>query len=173
MKLSDIKIAKSFASTTPGEKKMAECRNHYLSTGKQDRDIVVSHKGVLVDGYIQYLILKEFGVEDAEVKISNARIKHRRRRNHTADDYSNKPTTYVFGRHITDDGESEREYVWRVPQLWSEQGFDDELKVGDKLLVHANRSLAPIIITRIERLDKPPVDFKVKKVAYKTKGKII
>jgi len=72
MKLSDIKIKESFAITTPKVEKMEECRNNCNTYHRQDRYIVVNNDKELIDGYIQYLVLKENGVEEADIKISNS-----------------------------------------------------------------------------------------------------
>lgn len=71
MKLSDIRIKDSYTATTPRKEKMKECRDFWNENHKQDRYIVVNHDGVLVDGYIQYLILKENGIADAFVKTAS------------------------------------------------------------------------------------------------------
>ena len=67
MKLSEIKISNAFASTTPREDKVKVCRNYWEENHEQDRDIVVNKNNVLIDGYIQYLVLKENSVEEAFV----------------------------------------------------------------------------------------------------------
>ena len=68
LRLSDIKISKSFANTVPKEKKMEECRKVWREQHRQDRYIVVNKDNVLVDGYIQYLVLKDAGIEDIEYR---------------------------------------------------------------------------------------------------------
>lgn len=81
IKLSDIKISDAFANITPKENKMNECREYWDKFSKQDRYIVISPKNnVLIDGYIQYLVLKENNVEEAEVKISTRSKKSWRRK---------------------------------------------------------------------------------------------
>ena len=62
MKLSDIKIKDSFANSNPQIRKIEECRNYWNENHEQDRYLVVNHKDELIDGYIQYLILKENNV---------------------------------------------------------------------------------------------------------------
>ena len=75
VKLSDIKISEKFLETVPNEQKMEECRFNWRYYGKQDRYIVINHNNVLIDGYVQYLVLKEHKEEYAEVKVSNRRKK--------------------------------------------------------------------------------------------------
>lgn len=55
-----------------------------------------------------------------------------------------------------------KEYVWRVPKSWN--WFTENVKVGDQILCSTKFGCAPVIVTRIEILDKCPVDFVVKKV---------
>ena len=81
MKLADIKISEAFANSIPNEEKMNECRNNWNQWNHQDRYIVVNTGNVLIDGYIQYLILMEYKEEYAEVKISNRRKKRWYRKN--------------------------------------------------------------------------------------------
>ena len=81
MKLVDIKISEAFANSIPSEEKMNECRNNWNQWHRQDRYIVVNPDNVLIDGYIQYLVLKENNVEEAEVKISTKRKKRWYRKN--------------------------------------------------------------------------------------------
>ena len=69
MKLSDIKIKQSYLETIPSKEKMDECRKYWKTHSSQDRYIVVDHDDLLIDGYIQYLILKENNIEEAEIKI--------------------------------------------------------------------------------------------------------
>ena len=57
IKMSDIKVPKSFASTTPKAEKMSVCRDFWNNNHKQIKDIVVNKYNILVDGYVQYLIL--------------------------------------------------------------------------------------------------------------------
>ena len=57
MKLSDIKITDAFANSIPSEEKLNECRNNWKQWNRQDRYIVVNPDNVLIDGYIQYLVL--------------------------------------------------------------------------------------------------------------------
>ena len=67
VKLSSIKIPKSYAVTTPSEKKVRTKRKKYRK-GKL-RAITINTDGFLINGYINYLILKENNVEDVDVNI--------------------------------------------------------------------------------------------------------
>lgn len=167
MKLSGIKISNTFTSTTPKEEKMSVCRDFWINNHKQIKDIVVNKDNVLVDGYVQYLILKENNIEDAEVvKLETKKpFVHKRYkiRHHEAPSYKKETTTYIFGIHP--DSKLQKEYVWRVPVSW--KGWENDLLPGDRILVYTEYGIKPIIITRIEWSDKCPVNMKVKKVYKK------
>ena len=166
MKLSDIKINETFASSTPKESKMDECRYNWNTWHRQDREIVVNHNNVLIDGYIQYLVLKENGVNEAEVKISNERKKRWYRKDVAKWEnpyYRHETTTYIYGFHPN--AKEPKELVWRVPKAW--KGWENDLLPGDRIIVSTKNGFAPIIITKIEWLDKPPVDTPIKRVVTK------
>ena len=102
MKLVDIKISDAFANSIPSEKKLNECRNNWTQYNRQDRYIVVNPDNVLIDGYIMYIVLKENGIEEAEVKTSTRRKKRWYRKNvedWNVPHYRNEATTYVYGKH--------------------------------------------------------------------------
>lgn len=165
MKLSEIKISEAFANSIPRSEKMEECRNNWNQWHRQDRFIVVNPDNVLIDGYIQYLVLKENNIEEAEIKISNRRKKRWHRKNvedWNIPHYRNETTTYVYGTHPN--SKNEKEFVWRVPKSWSEVGWEDGLKIGDEILVATKFGIKPIVITKIKITDKCPVNMPVKRV---------
>ena len=164
MRLDDIKISSAFAETTPNEKKMEECRFNWRWYGKQDRYIVVDHNNVLIDGYVQYLILKEHKEEYADVKISHCRKKRWYRKNTrdwTIPHYRNEPTTYIYGVHPNSN--CKKTFMWRVPESWN--GWVDNVQIGDTILCQTKHGYSPIIVTKMETLDKCPVELGVNKVA--------
>lgn len=161
LKLSDINIKESFTNSTPKEEKIEECRRFWNTYHKQDRWIVVNNKHMLVDGYIQYLVLKEKNVELAEVHFSNKKERKWIRKEKT---YREFETTYVYGIHPNSKDMKKR--VWRVPNSWW-NGWTDSLNIGDMMLAHTKHGLAPIKITKIKRLSRCPVDIPVKKVVKK------
>jgi len=166
MKLSDIKIKESFEITTPKVEKMEECRNNWNIYHKQDRYIVVNNDNELIDGYIQYLILKENGVKEANIKVSNRRKKfwHRKSvKDWTVPHYRNEETTYIYGVHSN--SKCTKEFMWRVPKGWT--WFAENVQIGDSILCGTKFGVAPVIVTKIEVLDKCPVDFAVKRVVGK------
>lgn len=174
MKLSDIKITPAFAETIPNGKKMEECRYNWRMYGKQDRYIVVNHNNVLVDGYIMYLILKEHKEEECEV-LDYKKKKHNKRYEKTqklSPSYKNTPTTYVFGVHPN--SKDDKIYTWRVPGSWG--NWAGNIEVGDTILCQTKFGFSPVIVNRVEILDKSPVEFRVKKVAkreIRRKGKVV
>lgn len=166
MKLSEIKISEVFADSIPTEEKMNDCRNNWNRWHRQDRYIVVNPDNILIDGYIQYLVLKENNIEEAEIKISNRRKKRWHRKNvedWRVPHYRNEATTYIYGVHPN--SKNEKEFVWRVPKSWSEVGWEDGLKIGDEILVATKFGIKPIVITKIEIFDRCPVIMPVKRVA--------
>ena len=165
MKLVDIKISDAFANSIPSGEKMEECRQNWNKWQRQDRYIVVNPGNVLIDGYIQYLVLKENNVEEAEVKILTRRKKRWYRKNvedWNVPHYRNETTTYVYGVHPNSN--CTKEFVWRVPKSWSELGWEDGLSVGDSILVDTKFGTRRIEITKIEFLDECPIDIPVKRV---------
>ena len=167
MRLSDIKISKSFAITTPKEEKMSVCRDFWNNNHKQIKNIVVNKDNILVDGYVQYLILKENNVENADVvKLGRKKVfinrEHKRTREYVEPSYKRETTTYIFGIHPKS---RIKEYVWRVPTSW--KGWENDLLPGDRIWVNTKYGIKPIIVTKIEWSDKCPVDMKVRKVARK------
>ena len=175
MKLSDIKISSAFLNSTPSENKMKECRDNWNKWHRQDRYIVVDKNNYLQDGYVMYLVLKENGVEDAEIKVGFGKRKCWRRKNIDGwkiPKYREQPTTYIYGLHLK--GSDQKERIWRVPNSW--KGFVDNVQVGDTIFCNTVHGKAPIVVTRIETLNKCPVEFVVKKVAsrvIKRNGSVI
>ena len=161
IKLSDIIINKSFTETIPKEEKMIECREIWRYEGKQDRPIVLNKKNMLIDGYVMYLILMEHKEEYAEVTYSK---KHNRRYEmlpKVKPSYKNTSTTYIYGVHPNSN--CSKEFVWRVPASWG--NWADNLQIGDIVLCQTKFGFSPVIVGRVESLETPPVDMRVKKVA--------
>lgn len=64
IKLSEIIITEAFANSHPSDEKVDKYRKEFAKTGKQSKFLVINKYNVLMDGYIQYLILKENGIID-------------------------------------------------------------------------------------------------------------
>ena len=171
MRLDNIKIKDSFATSIPKIEKVLACKEYWEKHHKQDRFIVVNHDGVLIDGYIQYLVLKDMGINVAEVKISDKKRKKWSGKSrkpkyskHKKLCYRECNTIYVFGVLLYSRNKKER--VWRIPNSWGKERID-EICIGDVVMVHNQESITPIQITKIEKLNKCPVDIPVKKVIRK------
>lgn len=167
MKLSDIRIKRSFENSIPNDYKIAQCREYWKQHHLYNHDIIVKNNGFLVDGYIQYLVLKANGVEDVTVKdfdrkVYNAKSSARKNNKKKVKSYRDIETLYIFGIHPR--GTKER--VWRVPNKFQKE-WEDILNVGDAVMVKTRRGNAPIRITRIERLSECPVNIPVKRVVRK------
>ena len=166
MKLSDIKISEAFVNSIPSEEKLNECRNNWNQWHRQDRYIVVNLGNVLIDGYIQYLVLKENNIEEAEIKISTRRKKRWHRKNvegRNIHHYKNETTTYVYGVHPN--SKDTKTYMWRVPKSWT--NWADNIQIGDTIICSTKNGCAPVIVNKIEILDECPIDIPVKKVCDK------
>lgn len=150
MLLSDIKISDGFARTTPKKYKMEQCARYWDKYHMQDRDIVVDQNNVLVGGYVMYLVLKERSVQTAQILVRADKPMN----------YRTNPTTYVYGVHCNSC--NEKEYMWRVPESW--KLFSETVKSGDKIYVTTKNGCLPVIVTKIEKLDKCPSERVVKKV---------
>lgn len=173
MRLSEIKIPKSFESSTPNASKYAECEKYYEETGQQDRYLVIDEDSVLIDGYIMYLVLKNHGAEYAMTKhilVSKYGYTYKKRNKYgklvppeKVISYKDKPTTYVYGKHPNNI--NEKEYVWRVPPTWTR--IQKELRPDDLIQCKTKFGKRPVIVTRVETKDKWNEDLWVKKVASK------
>lgn len=167
MKITDIIIAKSFLANTPSEHKMKECRDYWNKHHEQDRYVVINHENVLIDGYVQYLILKEKDVQDVEIRKSHQTRKKWRRKVNDLDkkaNYRYMPTTYIFGKHVHQ--ATNKVYVWRVPHSWEE--WVDDLEIGDVVFVNTKYGMRPIVVQDIEFLATCPFQKCVKRIAKKT-----
>ena len=168
MKLSEIKISDAFSNSTPSKKKMDECRVWWNKYKCQDRYLVINYNGILIDGYVQYLVLKENKIDEAEVIIANRTNKALKRKNNGELIYKNYKsyrdceTTYVYGTQENDN----KERIWRIPNSWW-KGWNDFLNIGDKILVNIWKGRTVITITKIETLDKCPTNLPVKTVVRK------
>lgn len=161
IKLSDIIINKSFTETTPKEEKMIECREFWRYEGKQDRPIVLNKKNMLIDGYVMYLILMEHKEEYADVVYKKKHNRHYEKLPKFEQPYKNTSTTYIYGVHPNSN--CSKEFVWRVPASWGD--WADNVEISDTVLCQTKFGFAPVVVTKIEVLDKCQVDFRVKKVA--------
>ena len=161
IRLEDIKISEAYANTTPSEEKMCECREFWRYEQKQDRPIVLNRKGVLIDGYCMYLILKEHKEEYVDVIYKKKHNKKYEKLPKVKVSYKNTPTTYIFGTHPN--SKDKRIYTWRVPANWG--NWAENLEIGDRILCQTKFGISPVVVNEVEFLDKPPVEMRVKRVA--------
>ena len=164
MRLDDIIIPDVFAANTPNNYKLEECRRNFERFNTQDRYIVVNRNNVLIDGYCAYLVLKEKGIEEAEIKISNTPKKRWRRKDIVLNDdaYRNVSTMYVYGVHVN--GGTDKEYIWRVQNGRNWDWFKQNVAVEDIVLADTNGEESQVKVTRIETLDRCPTNHPVKKI---------
>lgn len=151
VKLKEIKIRPSFSCSVPNAKKVELYTTKYIQTCKQVKPILIDKNEYLLDGYIQYLILKAFNVEDAEVIVKDER---------ETITYRNSQTTYVFGYHLND--RHKKEFVWRVPASWTD--WINNVKIGDVIYCNTRYGCKKVAVNRIEALSIPPVDVCIRKV---------
>lgn len=157
IKLSSIKIPKSYAVTTPSEKKVRTKRKKYKK-GKL-KAITINTDEFLINGYINYLILKENNVEDAEVNIVDIK---KNDNSNAPESYRNTRTTYIYGKHPNN--KSEKIYTWRIPNAESWRKFSEMVLPNDLIFCKTKFGCSPVIVQAIQTIDKCLVDFPVKKV---------
>lgn len=155
-RLEDIKIMKSFQETIPKKHKMDECLRNWQKYGCQDRYIVVNSSGYLIDGYVQYLVLKENNINEAEVVFSDKKKRIYRRKPHL--NYG--VTTYVYGKHKANG----KEYVWRMPSEWKRKGMADKVAPGIDVIAYTRYGFKVIKVTRIETRHTCPINMPVYKL---------
>lgn len=160
VKLSSIKIPKSYEATIPSEKKVRIKRKKYRK-GKL-RAITINTDGFLINGYIEYLILKENNVEDAEVNIVDIK---KNDNSNVPESYRNTRTTYIYGKHPNN--KSEKIYTWRIPNEKSWRKFSEMVLPNDLIFYKTKFGCSPVIVQAIQTVDKCPVEFPVKKVLSK------
>ena len=156
IKLDYIIIPKVFLESKPSEMKIEKCRNKWKKYNKQPKLLIIDEDNVLVDGYIQYLVLKELGHEEG-----NYIIKHESKKEKSS--YRNIPTTYIYGKHPN--SKHTKIYMWRVPKNWT--NWADNIQIGDTIICSTKFGYAPVIVNKIEILDECPIDIPVKKVCNK------
>lgn len=158
IKLSEIKITSAFENTTPNLEKMHKYRKYYAENKKQSKPILLDYNNVLRDGYIQYLILKENGVDEATIM---RKKKYKRLKEYKpTPSYKNSNTTYIFGIHPN--SKCTKEFVWRVPASWG--NWAENIEIGDTIFCQIKFGFSPVTVSRVQTLDKPPVDIRVKRV---------
>lgn len=145
--LKDITIPERFLKSYPNEYKIANVAIDYENGEDIGKDVIVSASGVLIDGYIRYLVLLRKGCFSADVTIVPDEIKL----------VKNKATTYVFGKHHPNG----KTYVWRMTKRTK---HPENLEVGARVQVATQHGYKRVTVEKIEMLDKPPVETPIRKV---------
>lgn len=144
----------------PNNKNMGEVRRHYNIYGHDRYIVATRHENEVIDGFAMIRFLKKIGIE--EVHESEVCRRNRRedklRRKYTAinEPYANCKTTYVYGYAIG----INQELVWRIPHDWRK--LTSELKKGDVVVCNVLNGERAVQVTRVEELDKKPIDICVK-----------
>ena len=154
MKVSDIQIPYSFKNSRPSAWKMDKYRDYWATDHKQLKPIMVNQSGWLKDGYIQYLVLRENGVEIAEIE---RKIPAPRKDPY----YWHHRTTYIYAKHP----DSSIVYMWRVRNGWED--FDKNVRPGDAIYVSTKFGVKEVEVVDVKTLDECPVFWRVRKVASK------
>ena len=163
IKISEIIIPESFAQTHPKQYKIDKCKEYWIKTGRQSKYIVVNKENILQDGYVMYLVLKEFDIEEARIIRSKKGYK---RNNHIKEPvYRTENTTYIWGVHPNSN--DKKMYVWRIPNDKSWNEFKENISVGDTIFCCAKSKVSPVIIKAIQTTDCCPTPLDVKKVCSK------
>lgn len=115
IKLSKIIIPKSFSDSHPQEWKMDSVRSYVKEHNELDKPIILDGS-MLVDGYIRYLVAKEYGFRE----VPFITFREYREQNQIDDD----AVTYIVGKFKG----SEKEYTWRLDK-------NIQIEVGDSVLV--------------------------------------
>lgn len=145
LNLKDIIIPDKFKNSVPSKEKMMRVKLAYQNGTDIARDIIVNTHMELIDGYIRYLTLLQFGVEYAEVTIANKVY------------YKIIPTKYVFGKHKPNG----KTYVWRMTKKTK---HPENLAVGRCVDVVTKDGYKKAVVEKIDILDTPPVNTPVRKV---------
>lgn len=162
--IADIEISNAFARSIPSTQKIQKYRKAYcfIKMGfacaaygtAQIKPIILNRNMQIVDGYIQYLVLKENGETEAECLITN---------------FTNHDTLtkylYIYGNHVQN--ENSKTYVWRIPMNYEWDKFVRNLKIGDIIFCNTKYGKDLIEVTQIKRLKKAPITNYIKGVANK------
>lgn len=148
MNLSDIIIKNSFKLSVPSERKIKSIVKRYVSGEEIGKEIIVDESGLLVDGYIRYLVLKYVDAGSADVTVVSNKQKDMR---------EDAPITYVYARHKPDG----KLYVWRITRKTKHAC---RLEVVARIRVATKHGDKRVVVEKIETLDNPPLNIPIRKV---------
>ena len=161
IKTNDIIIPDSFTKTYPKERKVKECKDIWDKYHMQDRYIILDNHNVLVNGYVMYLVLKMYDVENAFIKrVVNSKYYKGQNRINPAlihDSYKNTRTCYIHGIH--DNEKIKKERIWRM----EDEDDWNKVNVGDNLIAKTKHGDSKIIITRKTIASVCPVNMDIRK----------
>ena len=148
MLLNDIVISKSMKKTVPHPEKYSQKLCYFKTHGQTQRPIQVNPNGLLLDGYISYLILQEHGITEINVEVltlkSRREYMKERTRLMTIDDYAGVyqlwlDTTGVGLNNLDDSMEGIERYINRNPTTcFVYEGANAEI-IGTILCGHDGR----------------------------------
>ena len=144
VKISDIKVSRNFRNSVPSPEKMNRYRDAYC-LGKdskhsyekcagQVKPIILNENNMIVDGYIQYLVMKEMDEEYCYCCVEHKLVVY----------------TLIDGVHTN--GNS-KEYTWRVPDNTNWNEFKSKISYGDLIWVRTSNGISPIIGTNITTIE--------------------
>lgn len=137
----DIKIPNIFLQHPPKEYKLKEEREYYASYNDITHKLVVNKSGILLDGYISYLVLKENNFS-GELEVEQRKNK----------------TIYAYAKHPGVD----KEFVWKVPSSLCRTVKN--LESGKMINVETKDGVQQVEFCRYESRDTKPRKGYIKKV---------
>lgn len=161
--INDIRISEMFSRTKPREEKMKFYRDTYEKYKAFRKLPVLDKNNYLVDGYIPYLLMKEYGYENVVVLKDY---------NYNSKTKSDKDfIVYVYGIHI-EDKEGEK-FVWKIPNNSRWDKVRRETRVGSTIMCNTVQGKKPVIVTSIIVSDIPPREGKIKTVVADSESILI
>lgn len=65
--LYNITLPLAFENNFPKTSKIINCINYYRFNRKLDKPIVVDENGILIDGYVRFLVAKMFEIQNPDI----------------------------------------------------------------------------------------------------------
>lgn len=160
--LEEIIVPEEFLNSKPNEDKLKECREVWNKYKIQDRYLVINKDKKLIDGYVQYLVLKENNItKNIEVRVSNISKKSFARKDLS---YLHDNGYFVFGYHPND--VSKKEFCWKIPE--NRIDWSKNLKEGDMIFCETKFSdKCPVIVTRVLDNIGDEISFPTRKISNK------
>lgn len=140
MKLKDIVIPKDFQLKSPRIGKLIECARYFQKFGALDKPITVNKQGILMDGYVRYIVAKKMGLEEVPTIINEAGV-------------------YVLAHHAV----KGKRYWWKVKSK-DERKFIDKVYKGDRILVNTKKGLCTVTVTNVKVCKTPKIRKTIKMV---------